>query len=275
MTGNEWTTYELDYRAESPVHIGWHRLGQIRRTRYFIPARNVWGCWTAAWARRTGGPGFSLGNPYTAAENELKKWARFTALFPWAGEKLLRPKYGPGGLRFGGERAGWFEAKFVHGVASASIDPLSFTALEGALHEREYLHAPGMRFRGYVLMGPGNRWEDLQKEVERIQIGGNVGYGYGMLRLAEARPVSTLFDEFNVDASGRLRGEPGCCLAGFCATEGLEAEGEIELVSGRGSRREKGAGQDVRQPRAMWAPGSRVKDGATFEILEHGDWRKV
>lgn len=278
MAGN-WTAYALDYRAESPVHIGWHRLGQIRRTRYFIPARNVWGSWTAAWARRTGGPSFSEGNPYTKAEACLEKWARFTALFPWTAEDgPLRPKYGDSGLGYGKDRqsAGWFEAKFVHGVASASIDPWSFTALDGALHEREYLYAPGMRFHGYVLIGPNNKWEELRTEVDRVQIGGNAGYGYGMLRLAgEPKPAAELFDEeFTLDNDGRLSGRQGCCLAGFCGIAGLDADGEIEVVSGRGSARGEGAGQDVRQPRAMWAPGSRVKDKSTFEIDTWGDWRR-
>ena len=276
MAGN-WTAYRLDYRAESPVHIGWHRLGQIRRTRYFIPARNVWGAWTAAWTRRADGPGFSeCANPYKKAEEELKRWTRFTALFPWtSAEGLLRPTYGKAGLRFGELTAGAFEARFVHGFASASIDPNSFTALDGALHEREYLHAPGMRFHGYVLVEQACEWHQLRKQVERLQIGGNIGYGYGMLRLAGIQAETQLFDEFAVDTEGRLTGKPDCCLAGFCDAAGLEAEGEIEIVSGRGSRRESGAGQDVRQPKAMWTPGSRVPSGGTFEIGARGDWLKV
>ena len=276
MAGN-WTAYRLDYRAESPVHIGWHRLGQIRRTRYYIPARNVWGAWTAAWARRPEGLGFSDShNPYDAAKKSLKDWVQFTALFPWtAEEKSLRPIYLENGLRFGALTAGGFEAKFVHGVASASINPLSFTALDGALHEREYLHAPGMRFQGYVLVEQGCDWEKLRGQMERLQIGGNLGYGYGMLRLASFKTETTLFDEFTVDTEGRLKGPSGCHLAGFCNTVGLEAEGEVEIVSGRGSRRGAGAGQDVEPAKAMWTPGSRVAAGATFKIGARGDWLKV
>ncbi len=268
-----WTAYQLDYRAESPVHIGWHRLGQIRRTRYFIPARNVWGASAAARARGYG-KGWDNGNPYQQAETELGACARFTALFPWTErDGLLRPRYLDKGLHYNGHTPGWFEANFVHAVASVSIDPDSFTALDGALHEREYLHAPGMHFQGYVLLKNCERLEEL----DHLTVGGNLGYGYGMLRLVSCTPVTTLFEEqFTLKPDGSLAGVKGCHLAGFCSTTGLEALGEIELVSGRGTRYSngsgKGAGQDIEPSPMMWSPGSRVDTPTTFQIEPQGTW---
>lgn len=272
-----WQAWRTEYRAESPVHIGWHRLGGIRRTRYYIPGRNLWGAWAARWARREGSEGFRAGhNPYEAAEKELRKWVRFTAFFPAVGTELFRPKYeAGGGLRYGSLTRGEFEARYVHGVASTAIAPATVTALEGALHEREYVHAPGMRFRGYVLVEQGCPWEQLRKEVERLQLGGNIGYGYGLLRMVEQAQASEVFEEYLVEETGRLRAAGNCWLAGFCAEAGVTAEGELEVVSGRGSRRGAGAGQDVSPVERVWAPGSRVENGGVFEILSEGGWRRT
>ena len=35
-----WRTYRVVYQAKSPVHIGWHTLGYINLTRYYIPREN-------------------------------------------------------------------------------------------------------------------------------------------------------------------------------------------------------------------------------------------
>jgi len=274
--GRRWEAWRLGYRAESPLHIGWHRLGGIRRTRYYIPGRNMWGAWTARWARRAGGAAFTATHhPYQLAECDLGRWVRFTAFFPVVEQELLRPKYILGkGLRFGELTQGQFEARYVHGVASAAIAPETLTALEGALHEREYLHAPGMRFRGYALVAEDCPWEQLRQEVGRIQLGGNTGYGYGLLRLVEQEREERVFDEFAVEDAGRLRAAGPCWLAGFCAVAGVEADGEMEVLSGRGSRRGAGAGQDVMPPGRVWTPGSRVEEGGLFEIDGEGGWRR-
>jgi len=271
-----WQAWRVDYRAESPVHIGWHRLGGIRRTRYYIPGRNLWGAWAARWARREGSDGFNAGhNPYQEAECDLRRWVRFTAFFPVMEGGLLRPKYERGeGLRYGGLTPGEFEARYVHGVASTAIAPPTLTAFEGALHEREYVHAPGMRFQGYVLVESSCPWARLVKEVERLQLGGNIGYGYGLLRMVEHRDARMVFEEYAVDEAGRLRSAGSSWLAGFCATAGVEAEGELEVLSGRGSRGGAGAGQDVKTPGRVWTPGSRVDDGGVFEIDSEGGWRR-
>ena len=221
--------------------------------------------------------GWNKGNPYQQAEVELAECARFTPLFPLTeNDGLLRPRYDSQGLHYNSKTAGWFEANFVHAVASASIDPYSSTALDGALHEREYLHAPGMRFRGYVLLKDREPW----KELDHLTVGGNLCYGYGMLRLLSRQPVTTLFDEFNLEPNGFLKAETCCHLADFCSTSsGLEARGEIELISGRGVRYKtgsgKGAGQDIEPPISMWVPGSRVNATTIFEIHPQGSWSKV
>ncbi len=41
-----WKAYRLVYQAKSPIHIGWHTLGYIKLTRYYIPGKNMWASFT-------------------------------------------------------------------------------------------------------------------------------------------------------------------------------------------------------------------------------------
>ncbi len=183
-----WSCYRLHYRAESPIQIGWHRLGTIIRTRYFVPARNVWGAWVAAWAREYGA-GWSNGNPYKEAEEKLNAWLRFTPMFVVEDGAWLRPEYclERGELHYGKDRAGHplvqgeFESRFVHGIASTAILPASFTAADGTLREKEYLFGRRMELGMYVMAQDGADLERLWRLIARFSLGGGVADGYGRL----------------------------------------------------------------------------------------------
>ena len=36
-----WHCFRLTYELRSPLHIGYHKVGNVQRTRYYIPARNL------------------------------------------------------------------------------------------------------------------------------------------------------------------------------------------------------------------------------------------
>jgi len=37
-----WQLFQVTYELHSPLHIGYHKIGNLQRTRYYIPARNLW-----------------------------------------------------------------------------------------------------------------------------------------------------------------------------------------------------------------------------------------
>ena len=47
-----WTCYKVYLEAKAPIHIGYGaKLGVVDRTRYYIPAKNVWGALTSLIAK--------------------------------------------------------------------------------------------------------------------------------------------------------------------------------------------------------------------------------
>src|ERR1051326_8782018 len=46
-----WGFYELRFRLLSPLHIGHQKIGNIQRTRHYVPARTLWGALTARLTR--------------------------------------------------------------------------------------------------------------------------------------------------------------------------------------------------------------------------------
>ena len=47
-----WACYKVYLEAKAPIHIGYGaKLGVVNRTRYYIPAKNVWGALTSLIAK--------------------------------------------------------------------------------------------------------------------------------------------------------------------------------------------------------------------------------
>jgi hypothetical protein len=274
-----WRCYRLQYRAESPIQIGWHRLGFVIRTRGYVPARNIWGCWVAGWAR-TYGNGWSGGdNPYQAADQELGKWLRFTPMYAMENGNWLRPKFdrANGKLCYGPLKQAQFESLYIHSVASTSIGPTSLSAADGMLHEKECFFRRGMQLGMYVLVRQDGDAARLWAILAGFALGGGIGYGFGRMRLTgEPKEDRTaLFDEFELQESEHcvLSGGPGSAIASFVSEEsGPPLDGEAELLSGR-EWWHQGSGQRVREARAYWAPGSLLRDPRLLTIDQQGFWQ--
>jgi hypothetical protein len=127
--------------------------------------------------------------------------------------------------------------------------------------------------------------------LDRIQLGGERGYGWGRVEPVKGYPKqldgSNLFDsaamfrELNGRPIIRLnasKDNPGYLLA-HANPAGLQAEGEIEPVVGREWRsdqeRNRYAGQHVALSGICFTPGSVLTERAAFEIGEFGIWKKV
>lgn len=277
-----WELRQLTFRAESPIHIGWHRLGLIARTRYYIPARNLWGSWIASFARLHR-PGGAVPAIYTKAEQELSNAIRFTPLFVGKDPlQALRPKFAADGLSYGGLSPQKFEATYVRGIASAAIDAATFTAETGALHEKEYLAASApaepLFLTGYLLSTPGF-WTRIEPVLKAFSIGADQTYGYGRCSLESSQLAGTrdIFNEFTLLDGFHLQARNAAFLPAFTPFHPNHASsfaGELEVIAGR---RQIHSPADGPVPKGIphWPVGASVAEGTRLLWHFDGVWTVI
>lgn len=263
MTG-DWRAWETTLTTAAPLHLGWHVLGMVERTRSYIPARTVWGTLVGGLAPRLF-PRLTASDVYKQAVAITDKEFRVTGLFP---DK---------------ERAE-LEREWLFSQSSAALEPERLTAEEGALHESEFLK-PGLKLKGYVLLR-GERLTGalIAAVLGEARFGAERGYGWGMVKnvcLRELARTEPLWDGYHLregtEAALVWKGDGAMKLRGHLlyspGTAGLE--GELEVVAGRGYDVKGGRpGNHPAEARLCWAPGSVCHAPAetAFHIDTEGFW---
>jgi len=216
-----WACYKVYLEAKAPIHIGYGaKLGIVDRTRYYIPAKNVWGALTNLIAKSI----MRSYNPKIYQEigkslNENIKFSYFyLAEYKKTGEKLeilqvFAPCYTEDGLKFGVSKnkekisLEKFEQRFISSFVSTAIDKASKSAEEGSLHEIEFIrdkieNDTGVKpivFVGYffvrderlkirveaeeVEISFANSIEANGVELNEIWVGGERNYGFGRTKI--------------------------------------------------------------------------------------------
>jgi len=206
-----WRAYRLVYQAKSPIHIGWHTLGYINLTRYYIPGRTMWGAFTANLVR-------AQENKDQGQYEKIGKLLRTNIImsyfFPALDEDHpLLPEYTDEGIKFGCNDNGGhiysseeFERLFISSYGQTAVVPDSNTAEDTSLHESEFIahvinenkHEKPVYFVGYIFINDqanidGNSvgWEEkeinLKDAISEIFVGGDRTYGWGRLVLDEMK----------------------------------------------------------------------------------------
>ncbi len=216
-----WACYKVYLEAKAPIHIGYGaKLGIVDRTRYYIPAKNVWGALTNLIVKSV----MENYNPeiYQEVGESLNKNIKFSYFYPTKYEKaneeikilqVFAPCYTEEGLKFGVHKdkekisLERFERVFISSFVSTAIDKTSKSAEEGSLHEIEFIRdkiesETGIKptvFVGYFFV----RDEPLkikvgEKEVEislansievngvklnEMWVGGERNYGFGRVNV--------------------------------------------------------------------------------------------
>jgi|SRR6185437_12575393 len=260
-----WTCFQLDFAQQSDICIGFHKLGWVQRTRYFIPARNLWAAATALHARRATAP------DYPAADVDAS--LRFTPLF-LASDKGGTPW-------FPWEKETEFEAKFVSSRGRVAIDPAFATASDGALFDMEYLaRTPGFHWLGYVWARAAWSKTDLRSLLDRIEVGGERRYGMGVLRMLDVAPAARIFGaqpgypdaedpQVSLGAGHRV---PAHLLMEGCPAD-LTVSGQFEPLTGRNTVNAAKFGQAVAPMQPCWQPGAILSAPATLHVGSQGVWR--
>ncbi|RLI50871.1 MAG: hypothetical protein DRP09_19705 [Candidatus Thorarchaeota archaeon] len=148
-----WARYKVYLEAKAPIHVGYGaKLGVVDRTRYYIPAKNVWGALTSLIAKSV----MKNYSPkiYQRIGEFLNENIKFSYFYPVEYKRangkiqvqqVFAPCHKEDGLKFGvckDKKAIFleeFERIFISSFVSTAIDKTSKSAEEGSLHEIEFI----------------------------------------------------------------------------------------------------------------------------------------
>ena len=282
-----WKAYRLVYQAKSPIHIGWHTLGYIKLTRYYITGKAMWGTFTANLTR-------------AGEEKNTKAYQKYGELFktdvllsyfyPALDPDIpLLPKFSADGLKYGGCTEADFERLFIKSYGQTAVLPDSNTAEDESLHESEFI-APCVGeeqspvcFVGYIFIKDGARTKDnesvgwdsgdiqLKGALSEIFIGGDRKYGWGRLTLINKTETADMFG-LNIDNFPKIQILAGAPIpAHLTLNTSVNLRGNIEPLVGR-EWDNKGAGQLIKSANsgAYWMPGSVLTEGVDLMIDKFG-----
>lgn len=300
-----WTFYELRFRLLSPLHIGQQKIGNIQRTRPYVPARTLWGAVTARMTRMT--VPRAAAADYKTLGAQVAAQIAFTYLFPTnRNGQPLYPNYadrvwhyGSGAEQMSTEQFAW---RYLGSYAATALNYERNAAEDASLHEVEFI-TPQVRgdvadsgdaygnlshpvhLLGYAVVADGCRLR-WRQALQEIQIGGERSYGWGRLRLLEgsgnqiAVGEAELFGCASCEAKTIARphmviASRGTLLAHTAVVADGEAiaDGEIEPLVGRVWDDNKGAGQTVEFTDVCYAPGAKLEGSKTFEMAATHIWK--
>jgi len=276
----DWTMYTAIYELRSPLHIGYHKIGNVQRTRYYIPARNLWGAVTEALTRR----GFSTAGAPQGDYQQIGEWVKTHCAFGYwfiqENGQLLYPHYEEGKLKYGHLTAADFERRYLDAHVTTALDPSTTSAEEGSLHEVEFIAAynrDGVRTRvgGWVFLDETAQVVlDWCQWLGDLQIGGERRYGFGMLQLVKMESVT----ESQIDLTGTRprqfvpKGAP--LLAHTVVASSIQVRGQIEPLVGRMTSQSHAFGSNLTAGIVCWTPGSVPMDDILVQFEPDGK-RKV
>ena len=193
-----WKHYRLLFRLESPLHVGYRKVGNLMQTRRYVPGKNLWAAMTVriVWLAGQG----NSARAYQAVGETLKKHVRFGYL--WPAHATEKDEHGRWILPTTPHFPWWKEARwdylYLDSRARTAIDPDIGTAAEGMLYDVEYI-MPYTR-EGNPVYLIGDLWVrhempshvdvngttiplQWQEALQRLQIGGERTYGWGRIAL--------------------------------------------------------------------------------------------
>ena len=273
-----WQKFRVIYELHSPLHIGYHKVGNVQRTRYYIPARNLWGAVTEALTRRGFSThGVSSGN-YQQVGEWVKKHCAFGYWFVYENSKLLTPCYCKDGLKYGNLSVSEFERRYLDSHVTTALDPKTNSAQYGSLHEVEFI-APYSRNGARTQVSGSVFLDDEAKTIlsengwrnwlSNLQVGGERRYGFGTLRLIEMEPED---DPITCTRPCQSVSKNTSFLAHVSVTTKVQIRGQIEPLVGRVTSQSHAFGSRVTSAIVCWTPGSIPMDDVQVQFEQEGYW---
>jgi len=270
-----WQKFHVVYELHSPLHIGYHKVGNVQRTRYYIPARNLWGAVTEALTRR----GFSThgvsSGDYQQVGEWVKKHCAFGYWFVYENSKLLTPCYCKDGLKYDNLSVSEFERRYLDSHVTTALDSRTNSAQHGSLHEVEFI-APYSRQNGARTRVSGLVFldDEAKKELNwgwlsNLQVGGERRYGFGTLRLVEMKSEG---DPITCTRPCQSVSEDKPFLAHVSVATNIQIRGQIEPLVGRVTSQSHAFGSSLTSAIVCWTPGSIPMDDVQVQFEQEGYW---
>jgi len=266
-----WCKHRLVFQLLSPLHVGAGRVGNLQRTRRYVPGKLLWAALTA---RLTRNKGPASGFDYVEMGKRVSAAFRFGYLYP--------------ALLSGSDYAvfhPWdpeFDYRFLGSYASTALTEDNAGAEDGSLHETEFIryHAtpltagevPRQVFLSGSLWVFGNGVDGWKDALRRVSIGGERGYGWGRMILADATAGPA--EEPRIRLGGK-NGERRVLAHVTADSAQGQLWGPIEPLLGWERNNEGGSPWRVSAPRFCFQPGSEAPKDSEFTIGEFGIWEKV
>ena len=281
-----WQGWRLTYELRSPLHIGYHKLGNVQRTRPYVPARNLWGAVTE---RLTRG-GFSAAHAPEGDYRAIGAWVTahcaFSYFFLCEGDTLLNPQYKDGKFCYGNLRQAAFERRYLDAHVTTALDATTTSAEDASLHEVEFIAPHWLddadsvkrtQVRGGLFLDETAqaRQTEIQERLRDLHIGGERRYGFGQLRQV-CWQETPILEECPVILDGERPGievAQDKALLAHTLTPGVDARGQIEPLVGRETLRSHTFGHNLTAARVCWTPGAVLASAAVLEIAPDGCWR--
>ncbi|HED04512.1 MAG TPA: hypothetical protein ENI60_07080 [Candidatus Fraserbacteria bacterium] len=277
-----WTAYRIVLRLKSPLHVGQLTIGNLQRTRPYVPGKTLWGALTARLTRDD----LNSNGDYQAMGERVNDELAFSYFYPALnddGKEALYPDYTEKGLCYGpkGMSPDEFAWHLLSSYASTAVDARRTAAKEGSLHETEFISpydneaGDPVYLVGYVFEQVGSvlPWKEA---LNCLQLGGERKYGWGRISLSgEPQQADGLFG-YSFDLAGErpvIMVEAGKPLLAHTVAEGVSARGQIEPLVGRETRTEEEFGEFFQpQVQICWAPGSVTTRETLVAIGPYGIW---
>jgi hypothetical protein len=288
-----WTHYHIVFKIKSPLHIGYHKIGNLLSTRSCVPGKNIWAVFTSRITRANGKgnngrayieigkeindnfrfsyfwPAISPDNEEVKSREDLRTYFNFKIsddtclkkIYPMKEENDIKP----------------FDYLFMDSYVSTALDYSKYSAEEGSLHEVEFISPVTRDNRPVYLVGSIwikkeslNDTKDWEKCIKNISIGGEQKYGWGRLELPDWEKIES---ESSVDPDDFIwKGSVPVHVKSENAGDVIQ--GLVEPLVGWEMQE---GGEHKISPQKIdiaFSPGSVVKNNVNFKISKYGVWEK-
>lgn len=289
-----WEQHRIIFRLRSPLHVGYRKVGNLMQTRHYVHGKILWAALTARLTRDhdNGADGrayvkigkdvndcFRFGYlwPAIPCSDMVENWDDVETLFPsdWKGADLeCLEKLFPHPKVLAKDKPP-FDYLFLDSYASTSSSPHNRGALEGSLHDTEFI-APHTRDGGPQVYLAGSLWVvagELPEKLERwedklndLRFGGEGSYGWGRVQMiSNDSDRNGSIDPVNISWSGPIPAHVEAEKAG------QTIHGPIEPLVGW--EMQESGGQAPGQATIAFRPGCSAGIGtAEFTIGTFGLW---
>lgn len=281
-----WQAYLVVLRLRSPLHIGHSKVGNLQRTRPYITGRGLWGALTMRLTRdayQGRGPATDS-RQYHEFGDQVHSLLAFTYFYP----ALKSNAHDGYSVQWPWKNESAFRHRFLSSYAGTALSHPAQSATEGTLHEVEFI-SPRTLDAGEPVFLMGYVFEkkectlSWQAAFQRIQLGGERGYGWGDLELIGIQVVtdqhlfggSATFDNRGDQLSIHLPKDEQ--LLAHVVAAGLPVAGDVEPLVGRewqsNQPRNRYSGQHVGFSEVCFIPGSIAYEDLNLVVDRFGIWR--